>query len=695
MDYDNLSKEELIQVLNEVTKAYEALKELYEKDTLLFKEVEERISRSEEIFKKSFQTSPDSICINRLSDGLYILINESFTKITGYTEKEVLGKSSLELNIWHDPERRNDLIKELGESGKVENFEAIFRKKDGSLIHGLMSATIIELGGEPHMLNITKDISSIKKIEEELENERNLLRTLIDNIPDRIFIKDLKSRFVICNKALIERFGKKDISEVKGKSDFDFQPRILAEKFYNDEQEIIRTGQPLINHEEPRVLGEEQRWNLITKVPLRDSQGNIIGIVGIAKDITEIKRQETERKVLYEIIKGISTTANLDELLKLIHESLKKIVYAENCFVALIDRETGEFYFPYFIDKYDSVPQKFKVNKSLTSYVFKTNEPFLLTEDKFNKLIDSGKVELIGTPSKSWVGIPLRTPEGSIGVLVLQYYERKDAYSQHDIDFLTSIGSQIAFAIERKKAEEEIMLKNSLLKKSNAEKDKFFSIIAHDLRGPLSAFMEATKILTEEIQDMSYDEIREISKELNKEASSIYALLENLLEWSRLQRGVLMFELKNVKLLELVGTTIEPLRAAAARKNIEIELNIPADAEVEADIHMIETVIRNLVSNAIKFTTEGKITVSAEKYDERFIKVGIMDTGIGIPPELIPHLFSLTGNVKRPGTEGEPSSGLGLLLCKEFVEKHGGKIWVESEEGKGSIFSFTIPGKIF
>ena len=153
MVYDNLSREELIQVLKELTKDYEALKEFYKKDTFLIKEVEERISRSEELFRKLFQTNPDSVSVNRLSDGLFVLINEGFTRITGYTEEEVIGKSTLQLYIWHEPERRNELVRELKEKRKVENFEALFRKKDGSLVYGLMSATIIEIEGEPYILN--------------------------------------------------------------------------------------------------------------------------------------------------------------------------------------------------------------------------------------------------------------------------------------------------------------------------------------------------------------------------------------------------------------------------------------------------------------------------------------------------------------------------------------------------------------
>lgn len=691
---EELSKKELEKRIEELSEAYKTLKEQYEREKSTALNNNSGIWQGDELFRRVFMTSPDSVNINRLSDGLYVMVNEGFTQITGFTPEDVIGKTSLEIEMWADPARRNDLVKELKEKGKVENFEALFRKKDGTIIPGLMSATIIEINGEAHILNVTRDISRLVKIEKELEQEKNLLHTLIDNLPDRVYIKDHNSKFVICNKALVERMGKKDLSEVIGKSDFDFQPQELAEQFYRNEQEIMRTGIPVINNEEPRVMQDgERRWNLTTKVPLRDSAGNITGIVGISRDISDIKKKEARSRVLYNIIRGISTTANLDELLRLVHESLKEIVYAENCFIAIHDPESDLFSFPYFVDKYDDNPGFISLEKSCTSIVFRTKKPLLLSSEKFNELLNKGEIEQIGTNSASWIGIPLHLPSRIIGVLVLQHYEKENVYSEEDINFLTSIGSQIAFAIERKMAEDEIRNKNEKLQAVNAEKDKFFSIIAHDLRGPLGAFMEATKILTDELPNMSGEEIREISGELNKESTRIYALLENLLQWSRLQRGILKFEPVEQNLSDLVKNAVMPLYASAEIKNISVNINIPDNFVVKADTRMIETVIRNLVSNAIKFTPGGKVAVNASPGEGEFIKTSVRDNGIGIPSELIDNLFSLTSKANRPGTEGEPSSGLGLLLCKEFIEKHGGRIWVESEPGKGTEFFFLLPGR--
>jgi PAS domain S-box-containing protein len=243
----------------------------------------------------------------------------------------------------------------------------------------------------------------------------------------------------------------------------------------------------------------------------------------------------------------------------------------------------------------------------------------------------------------------------------------------------------------RKKIEEEITLKNELLQTINAEKDKFFSIIAHDLKGPLSSFLGATQILSDEIQNMSLEEIKEITINMKDSASNLYGLLENLLEWSRLKRGLMDFSPERVKIKRLITQSIEVLKESARKKNISIRFLFSDDLEIFADLHMLETVVRNLVSNAIKFTpVGGEVIISASKSDNQSVEINVIDSGIGMSPEMIRKLFHISEKISRQGTEGEPSTGLGLLLCKEFIERHNGRIHVESIEGKGSKFAFTL-----
>jgi len=240
--------------------------------------------------------------------------------------------------------------------------------------------------------------------------------------------------------------------------------------------------------------------------------------------------------------------------------------------------------------------------------------------------------------------------------------------------------------------EKTVAIKTAELSELNASKDKFFSILAHDLRSPLSSFVGATQILSEDIQTMEKEEIMDITVSMKTSATNIYNLLENLLEWSRLMQSQMDFVPEKFNLKEKIEACIDTLSENAIKKRIEITILIPDELEVLADIHMFDSVIRNLFSNAIKFTPAGgKVSVKADRKNNHSIEVEISDSGIGMTPELKNKLFLLTAKTGRKGTEGEPSTGLGLLLCKEFIEKHGGKIWVESEPDKGSIFKFLLP----
>lgn len=230
------------------------------------------------------------------------------------------------------------------------------------------------------------------------------------------------------------------------------------------------------------------------------------------------------------------------------------------------------------------------------------------------------------------------------------------------------------------------------LQKLNAQKDKFFSIIAHDLRGPFSSFLGVTQLLDEMLPELSREEIRDFAASMRTSATNLYSLLENLLQWAKNQQGLTPFTPMKELMLSLVNESILTLLEPAKNKGIEIVNNIDGDIEVFADKNMLQTVIRNLVSNAIKFTPKGgNITLSAKANSASDVEISVKDSGIGMNETMVNNLFQLDAKTNRPGTEGEMSTGIGLLLCKDFVETHGGEIRVESEEGKGSVFHFNIP----
>jgi len=633
------------------------MKELYEKEISRLKQEVEKIRKSEEKFRIAYMTNPDLININRLSDGMYISVNDGFTRILGYTEEDAVGRTSLDMNIWVDPEERIDLVNKLKIKGEVKNFETKFLSKDGNIVNGIMSSSLIDLDGVPHILSIIKDVTIRKRAEEALAKEQFLINALMDNLSDYVYFKDRESRFIRINKSHALSFGLDDPALAVGKTDFDFFTGEHAQQAFEDEQTIIRTGQFLNTEEKETHPNKPDTWVSTIKLPLTDNDGNIIGTFGISRDVT--------KRILAE-------------------EELTQEQYLMR---TLMDNLPDHIYFK------DHASRFLRINKALAQFlglndpaqaIEKTDFDFFTGEHAQQAYEDEQKIirtgQLLSTEEKE------------------THHDRPDTWAStiklplidNDRNIIGTFGISRDIT-KHKLAEEEIKLKNELLQIINAEKDKFFSILAHDLRGPLSAFVAATKIITEEIQTMKFEEIKEITLSMKTSASNIYGLLENLLEWSRLRRGVMDFIPEKINLKKRIEGCIEVLSESARKKGIKVEISIPEIIDVLADSHMFDTVIRNLTSNAIKFTTSGgKVTLKAGYNEDHTIEIKISDSGIGMTPELKNKLFQINEKTSRPGTEGEPSTGLGLLLCKEFIEKNGGKIWVESEVGKGSSFSFTI-----
>jgi len=238
------------------------------------------------------------------------------------------------------------------------------------------------------------------------------------------------------------------------------------------------------------------------------------------------------------------------------------------------------------------------------------------------------------------------------------------------------------------------VLKRSELKmqKLNSEKDKFYSVLAHDLRSPFSGLCGLTEILADELPDMPVGKAQEMATAIKKSASGIYNLLVDLLDWSRINQGLIQYNPERLQLLPVIADTILLVQDRLNDKNIQASTDCTEDLEVFADRYMLQVIIRNLVTNAVKFTPQkGRITIAADSLENNNVEISVADTGIGMSKAILDNLFRIDIQTARRGTDGEPSTGIGLLLCNEFILKHGGALSVESEEGKGSRFSFTLP----
>nr|NQU94169.1 ABC transporter substrate-binding protein [Bacteroidota bacterium] len=246
---------------------------------------------------------------------------------------------------------------------------------------------------------------------------------------------------------------------------------------------------------------------------------------------------------------------------------------------------------------------------------------------------------------------------------------------------------------DRRIADQEIKHKNEELQKLNAEKDKFFSIIAHDLKSPFNSIIGFSELLAEQVREKDFEGIEKYAGIIHHSSERAMELLMNLMEWSRSQTGRMVFNPEYFEMVNLINETVLLFADTARHKSISIRSELPPNVPVYADRPMTNTIIRNLVSNAIKFTMPGgEIIISAEEKQNGLI-VSVRDNGIGIPKSSLDKLFRIDQNFSTPGTQNEQGTGLGLVICKEFIEKHSGKIWVESIEGKGSTFFFSIQVK--
>ncbi|MEN9907743.1 MAG: hypothetical protein RLZZ540_884 [Bacteroidota bacterium] len=255
------------------------------------------------------------------------------------------------------------------------------------------------------------------------------------------------------------------------------------------------------------------------------------------------------------------------------------------------------------------------------------------------------------------------------------------------IVFLMMIISGVGYLLLLQE-EKEIQIKKLL-----DDKDKFFSIIAHDLRGPFSGIIGLSELLLENDNQLNPKETNEFIQLIHQSSKNTYSLLDNLLTWAQSQTGSLEFSPKELEISSIIDKTINLLANVAKTKNITIRAEVEDKQYVFADKNMLETIFRNLISNAVKFTeTNGEVLLSIKRENKQIV-FSVQDNGIGIAPEKITNLFAVNSRSTTSGTNDEIGTGLGLMLCKDFIEKHGGKIWVKSQVGKGSVFMFSIPDR--
>ncbi|MFZ1289467.1 MAG: PAS domain S-box protein [Melioribacteraceae bacterium] len=619
-----------------------------------------------------------------------IFYSRHYYEILGYRN----GELKSDLLTWQSrihPEDMDDVIEALHAhlEGKTEQFNKEYRvlTKSGDWKWVLDKGKVAIRNEQNNPLRVAgtlSDITDRKKTEHIIKESEARFFNVADKLPILIWMSDPKIVLTYINPYAKEFIGNNnlinDFTKIIHPDDFDFFKKGLftlikrKEKF---EGEIrLRNGV------------DEYRWVLAQIVPRVLDNGEFVGLLGVGIDITE--RKETEARLLESEAEFNEITSVVAEGIFLIDAEMK-LKFANPEFSKLLGYKFDDYEGMNILEKIYDIQDENEM-KCPINEVLSRGETIRVSHDNFKSL--TGEYIPI-----SFVSSPIKRNGKIIGCVTAFHNitERIEAEEElrrfvEELQFNKELMEESV--AETARLNEMLWDSETRLKELNASKDKFFSIISHDLRSPFTSIIGFAEVMVEDLDNLSKDEIKEFTNSIYKSSKNVQNLLENLLQWSRIQTGRIEFNPINFEINNLINDVMALYQVNAARKKITLVNLVEKQIKVNADKFMIDTVLRNLISNSIKFTPQGgNIKINAEDLGNDNITISISDSGVGIKEEIIDKLFKIDSHITTRGTEKEKGTGLGLILCKEFIEKHNGKIWVESKIEQGSKFKFTLPYK--
>jgi len=612
--------------------------------------IQKQIESQKQIKKLStaIEQSASTIVITDIKGNIEY-VNPKFTELTGYTADEAIGENPRILKSGIHPKEYYEEMWQTITAGKIWKGEFCNKTKQGDLYWEQVVITSItdENNNIINFLGVKEDITERKKIEETLRLSNRILEASSSHIS--VVGRDFKYKYV--NNAYTKAHGLV-ASNIVGTH----ISNLLGEQIFED------SVKPLINK---CFAGEDikyESWFTFTKtgqhfmsveyLPLWTENGDVDSLVVVSEDITERKKAEQYLRIERDNLKNIFE-AMVDGIY-IVNQQFD-IQYVNSALTKEFGDNQGKKCYKYFHDR-DKICDWCK-NKEVFEGKTVRWEWYSAKTNKTYDLIDT----------------PLKNSDGT--------FSKMEIFRD-----ITDI----------KNAEINLKEKEGKLRESNKTKDKFFSIIAHDLRSPFNSMLGFTELLNEGFNDYSDEQKRKFIAIIYDGLQNTLKLLDNLLYWARSQKGTIAYNPEMINLFLITKEISKLLTQSFENKSIKLINQIALNSYVFADRDMLATIIRNLLSNALKFTNKhGEITIKTFSYSDekqnQFVGISVSDTGVGITAKAQSTLFDIGENISTAGTEDEKGTGLGLILCKEFVEKHGGKIWVESEVGKGSSFFFTVP----
>lgn len=622
------------------------------------KKIEEELSESEELFRSIFEYHTAIKFIIDPLDGNIIDANIAAANFYGWSKDQLKKMNIREINVESVGEIYR--LMQMARNREKDHFEFQHRLADGSIRDVEVFSSRIEVKGKFLLHSIVHDISNRKEAERAIIlNEARLRRAELASKTGNWEIH-LGSKIVSASVGARKIYG------------------LFGDPITYDEIKMIPLPEfrPMMDLAMKQMLEEGQPYDIEFKIEAADS--------GEQKDIHSIAQYDAEQKIVFGVIQDITERKKIDQALYESEQRFKQLVERMQVGV-LLQGPKAEILLcnPMAVELLGLTEEQLVGKTSFDpdwNVIHEDGSPFPGEDHPVPRAIENREAV-----HNVVMGVYSSKRDERVWLLV-------DAEPQLNADgTVLQVVCTFIDISSRKLAEEALKESEALLRELNATKDKFFSIIAHDLKSPFNNIVGFSDLLLTQIQEKDFEGIEKYAGIINTSAQRVMDLLMNLLEWSRSQTGRMEFNPEYIEIYELVNSVVELLEETARQKSIRILKNLPRKTVAFADFSMISTILRNLISNAIKFTNPGGLIEISVQPSDNELMVCVADNGVGIKKEIIRKLFRIEESLSTAGTRNERGTGLGLILCKEFIEKHGGRIWAESEPGKGSKFFFSIP----
>jgi len=533
-------------------------------------------------------------------------------------------------------------------------------------------------------------IESIKA-ENALRESELKFRHLVQASQDIIAMYDNQGEVLYNSPGVRNTLGY-DPEEARGKKVFeiihpDDMPLAMATFFdilKKTPGESIRTNIRAVHH------NGSTRWLDATLTNMLDQPG-VEAIVGNFRDITAQHMAKLIQQTQYRIAHSFITAKGMDDLFDSICKELDSVVETKNFLIAFYDEENDTFSTPFEIDQETKAPLSWPAGDSLTGMITRQKKTLLLNKTDIAKLAEQYKITLRGERAEAWLGLPMIINENVIGVLVLQNYDDPNAFSETDIHMLEILAKEMSIYIEKKRNEEALIVAKEKAEESDRLKTAFLENVSHEIRTPMNSILGFLDLLKEpRLDDLLKSDYIDI---VNKSAQRLLATITDIIELSQLESGQPEVHLQDVDISKLLQDQYKVFKSEAEQKGIELRFadHCPDKTKVLfTDKQKLTSIFRNILNNAIKFTKQGyaELGIYCEKDKLVFF---VRDTGVGIPGHKQKAIFERFVQGDHKVTRGYEGSGLGLSIAKAYLDLLNGKIWLESEVGKGSVFYFSFP----